>query len=84
MWMDKDFNIRLNITACISGRGIQEFNERYEALLNFRFHKDTIFGIAISSHIPAVISDTMDQREQQGRQTTTFGVIESFGGGSSN
>jgi hypothetical protein len=84
MWMDKDFNIRLNITACIFGRGTQEFNERHKALPNFRFHKDTIFGIAISSHIPAAISDTMDQREQHGRQTTTFGVIESFGGGSSN
>ncbi|MDR2432554.1 MAG: hypothetical protein LBD34_02260 [Puniceicoccales bacterium] len=75
MRMDKGFNIDLNITACIPDKeSIQKFNE----INSFSFDKNTISGIAISSHIPAVINETMDQRGQQGKQTTTLGTIESF------
>ncbi|MDR0715544.1 MAG: hypothetical protein LBF25_02065 [Puniceicoccales bacterium] len=84
MQMDKDFNIDLNITACMFGEGIRQFNEQYESQINALLPEATIFGITISSHIPAVINETMDQRGQQGKQTTTFGTIESFGNGGSN
>ncbi|MDR1528010.1 MAG: hypothetical protein LBS22_00245 [Puniceicoccales bacterium] len=85
MRMDEGFNIRLNVTACISGKKLQEFNKSNEKNSSFTpFSQDTIFGITVNAHIPAVISDTMDQREQQGQQTTTFGIIESFGNGDSN
>jgi hypothetical protein len=83
--MDKDFNINLNVTACTFGKMIQQFNEKHPSTSNISpFHKNTILGVTVSSHIPAVINDTLDQRRQNGKQTTTFGIIESFGNGGSN
>jgi hypothetical protein len=80
--MDEDFNMEVNVTACVSGKGIQRFNKGREKMSgNIPFHEDTIFGITVSSYISAVISDSMDQRRQEGKQTTTFGIIESFGNG---
>ncbi|MDR1233146.1 MAG: hypothetical protein LBJ75_02720 [Puniceicoccales bacterium] len=79
--MDEGFNMEVNITACMSDKGsIQQLNKK----TNSSFNEDTIFGITISTHIPAVISDSMDQRGQEGKQTTNFGIIESFGNGGSN
>jgi hypothetical protein len=90
MRMDECFNINLNVTACMSDKeSIQELNKTRNTILkatgdSSSFREDTIFGIAVSSYIPAVESDTMDQRGQEGRQTTTFGIIESLGNKDSN
>jgi hypothetical protein len=85
MRMDECFNITLNITACISGReSIQQLNAQCEITHTPPFREDAIFGITISSHIPAEINDTMDQRGQRGQQTTTFEIIGSLGNGGSN
>ncbi|MDR1457461.1 MAG: hypothetical protein LBI47_01245 [Puniceicoccales bacterium] len=81
MRMDADFNITFNATVCVSNEeGIQRINKTTKS----SFPKDTICGITISSYIPAVINDTMDQCGQEGRQTTTFEIIGSLGSGGSN
>jgi hypothetical protein len=82
MQMDENFNIRFNVSACRFGEGVQQFNEGKEG--SFELPKDTIFGITINSYIPAAINDTMDQCGQGGKQTTTFGMIESFSNKSSS
>jgi hypothetical protein len=85
MRMDKGFNIDLNITACISGEKIKQFNENNKRSSEIiPFSEDTIFGITISSHIPAVRNDAMDQRGQNGQQTTNFEILESLGNRGSN
>jgi hypothetical protein len=81
MQMDADFNITLNATACVSNEeGIRKINKTTKS----SFHKDTICGITVSSYIPAVINDAMNQREQRGQQTTTFEIIGSLGNGGSD
>ncbi|MDR2603086.1 MAG: hypothetical protein LBC11_00795 [Puniceicoccales bacterium] len=85
MRMDESFNINFNVTACTSGESIKSINSSHAMKESeFLFPEDTIFGITVSSHIPAVRNDTMDQRGQQGQQTTTFGVIDSLENRGSN
>ncbi|MDR2603085.1 MAG: hypothetical protein LBC11_00790 [Puniceicoccales bacterium] len=76
MRMDEGFNIGVNITFCaFEKQSIESFNAKTKS----SFPKDTIFVVTISSHIPAMINETMDQRGQQGKQTTTFEILESRG-----
>ncbi|MDR1233145.1 MAG: hypothetical protein LBJ75_02710 [Puniceicoccales bacterium] len=84
MQMDKGFNITLNVNTCMSGEKIKETNQYATELGEQGFNENTIFGIAVSTYVPAVINDSMDQRGQHGKQTTTFGVMESFENGDSN
>ncbi|MDR1173679.1 MAG: hypothetical protein LBK24_02705, partial [Puniceicoccales bacterium] len=83
MRMDKNFNITLNINACLSGEKVNEINQHLVEGGDETINENIMIGATVSTYIPAVISDSMDQRGQHGKQTTTFGVIASFGNGDS-
>jgi hypothetical protein len=76
MQMDKDFGIRLNITVCTSKEEeIETFNQ---PIPQYRIRKDDMLALTVSSYIPAVINDTMDQRGQEGTQTTHYSLMYTF------